>query len=156
MKRVGVYLLVLGFGFGQAIAQQGLRGQMHLPELEYAPGQVVVKFREDVPPAQRAWARRVAGAQLIKRGRYADYELWQFSPYADMRAVAARLQKSGWFETAEPNWRIYLADSWTPNDPLYPQQPALPFINAPQAWALWRGDPNFIIAILDTGVRRDH
>ncbi len=115
-----------------------------------------MKFREDVPLAQRAWARQVAGAQLIKRGRYADYELWQFSPYADMRAVAARLQKSGWFESAEPNWRIHLADSWTPNDSLYNQQPALPFINAPQAWALWRGDPNFIIAILDTGVRRDH
>lgn len=129
---------------------------MEIPELDYAPGQVLLKFREGITPAQRAWARQVAGARLIQRGEYFDYELWQFNPYADMRVVAAQLQKSGWFEIAEPNWRIELADSWTPNDTFYPQQPALPFINAPRAWALWRGDENFIMGILDTGVRLDH
>jgi thermitase len=29
-------------------------------------------------------------------------------------------------------------------------------IGAPQAWALWRGDDRFIMAILDTGARLDH
>jgi len=124
--------------------------------MEYAPGQVIVMFREGVAPLQRAWLRQTAGAQLVKRGRYADYELWQFSPYADMRQVAAQLMRSGWFAVAEPNWRIELADEWIPNDPLYPQQPALPVIGAPQAWALWRGDDQFVMAILDTGVRLDH
>jgi thermitase len=126
------------------------------PTWEYAPGQVIVMFREGVAPLQRAWLRQTAGAQLVKRGRYADYELWQFSPYADMRQVAAQLMRSGWFVAAEPNWRIELASDWIPNDPLYPQQPALPVIGAPQAWALWRGDDRFIMAILDTGARRDH
>ncbi|MCS6919945.1 MAG: S8 family serine peptidase [Fimbriimonadales bacterium] len=156
MKSMIAYALALCLGFGQAIAQPGLRGQLETPALEYAPGQVLVKFREGVPPAQRAWARQVVGAQLIKRGASLDYELWQFNPYADMRAVAAQLRQSGWFEVAEPNWRVYLADGWIPNDTLYPQQPALPFIRAPQAWALWRGDDRFIMAILDTGVRLDH
>ncbi len=151
-----VYALALGLGLGQAIAQSGLRGPLQASEPEYAPGQVLVKFRSGITPSQRAWARQVTGAQLIKRGQYLDYELWQFNPYADMRAVAAQLRHSGWFDAAEPNWRVYLADGWTPNDTLYPQQPALPFINAPQAWALWRGDNNFIMAILDTGVRRNH
>jgi thermitase len=133
-----------------------MRGRVAVPQLEYAPGQVVVMFREDVAPIQRAWLRQVAGAQLVKRGRYADYELWQFSPYADMRQVAAQLMRSGWFIAAEPNWRLELADGWIPNDPLYNQQPALPTIGAPQAWALWRGDDRFIMAILDTGARLDH
>jgi len=141
---------------GQAVAQYGLRGRVEVPALEYAPGQVVVMFREGVAPLQRAWLCQVAGAQLIRRGRYADYELWQFSPYADMRQVAAQLMRSGWFVAAEPNWRIELASDWIPNDPLYPQQPALPVIGAPQAWALWRGDDRFIMAILDTGARLDH
>jgi hypothetical protein len=79
------------------------------PTWEYAPGQVIVMFREGVAPLQRAWLRQAAGAQLVKRGRYADYELWQFSPYADMRQVAAQLMRSGWFVAAEPNWRIELA-----------------------------------------------
>ncbi|MCX7924867.1 MAG: S8 family serine peptidase [Fimbriimonadales bacterium] len=156
MRSIIASALALCLVFGQAIAQPGLRGQLETPALEYAPGQVLVKFREGITPAQRAWARHITGAQLIRRGDYLDYELWQFSPYADMRAVAAQLRQSGWFEAAEPNWRIYLADGWTPNDTLYPQQPALPFIRAPQAWALRRGDDNFVMAILDTGVRLDH
>jgi thermitase len=51
---------------------------------------------------------------------------------------------------------LNLPDDWIPNDPLYPQQPALPVIGAPQAWALWRGDDRFVMAILDTGARLDH
>lgn len=156
MKRIGVLVIALCLGFGQVLAQQGLRGMLTTPELDYAPGQVLVKFREGMTPQQRAWARQVVGAQLIRRGEYFDYELWQFNPYADMKAVAAELRQSGWFEAAEPNWRIELADGWTPNDPLYAQQYAMPVINAPQAWALWRGDDNFVMAILDTGVRLDH
>jgi thermitase len=154
MRRFALLLVCLTIG--QAIAQYGLRGRVAVPQLEYAPGQVVVMFREDVAPIQRAWLRQTAGAQLVKRGRYADYELWQFSPYADMRQVAAQLMRSGWFIAAEPNWRLELADGWVPNDPLYNQQPALPTIGAPQAWALWRGDDRFIMAILDTGARLDH
>jgi len=154
MRRVALLLVCLTIG--QAVAQYGLRGRVEVPALEYAPGQVVVMFREGVAPLQRAWLCQVAGAQLIRRGRYADYELWQFSPYADMRQVAAQLMRSGWFVAAEPNWRIELASDWIPNDPLYPQQPALPVIGAPQAWALWRGDDRFIMAILDTGARLDH
>jgi len=154
MRRFALLLVCLTIG--QAVAQYGLRGRVEVPALEYAPGQVVVMFREGVAPMQRAWLRQAAGAQLVKRGKYADYELWQFSPYADMRQVAAQLMCSGWFAAAEPNWRLELADSWVPNDPLYPLQPALPVIGAPQAWALWRGDDRFIMAIVDTGVRLDH
>jgi thermitase len=154
MRRVALLLVCLTIG--QAVAQYGLRGRVEVPALEYAPGQVVVMFREDVAPMQRAWLRQTAGAQLVKRGRYADYELWQFSPYADMRQVAAQLMRTGWFIAAEPNWRIELADGWNPNDPLYNQQPALPVIGAPQAWGLWRGDNRFIMAIVDTGARLDH
>jgi len=148
--------LLVCLTIGQAVAQYGLRGRVEVPALEYAPGQVVVMFREDVAPMQRAWLRQTAGAQLVERGKYADYELWQFSPYADMRQVAAQLMRTGWFIAAEPNWRLELADGWNPNDPLYNQQLALPVIGAPQAWALWRGDDRFIMAILDTGARLDH
>ncbi len=154
MRRLALLLVCLSIG--QAVAQLGLRTRLETPQAEYAPGQVIVMFREGVSPVQRAWLRQVAGAQLAKRGRYADYELWQFSPYADMRQIAAQLMRSGWFKAVDPNWRIELADPWTPNDTLYPQQPAMPVIGAPQAWGLWRGDNNFIAAILDTGARLDH
>jgi thermitase len=149
-------LLGLCLMIGQAVAQHGMRLRIDTPALEYAPGQLVVMFREGVAPVERAWLRQAAGARLVQRGQYADYELWQLSPYADMRRAAAQLLHSGWFATVEPNWRIEAADDWIPNDPLYPLQPALPVIGAPQAWALWRGDDQFTMAILDTGARLDH
>ncbi|MGQ9656271.1 MAG: S8 family serine peptidase [Fimbriimonadales bacterium] len=154
MRRFAMLLVCLMIG--QALAQQGLRMHLERPALEYASGQVIVIFREGVAPLQRAWLRQTAGARLVQRGLYDAYELWQFSPYADMRQVAVQLMRSGWLVAAEPNWRIELASDWVPNDPFYPPQPALPAIGAPQAWGLWRGDDPFKMAILDTGARLDH
>ena len=60
MRRVALLLVCLTIG--QAVAQYGLRGRVEVPALEYAPGQVVVMFREGVAPLQRAWLRQTAGA----------------------------------------------------------------------------------------------
>ncbi|MDW8052301.1 MAG: S8 family serine peptidase [Armatimonadota bacterium] len=147
--------LILLLSFGQAVAQQGLRFLVESDAEGRVPGQVIVQFHPEVPALQRDWLRRVAGAVLARRGEYYDYEVWQFSPYADTAAIAQQLLRTGFVKAAAPNVYVELT-SWTPNDPLYPQQPALPFIGAPQAWALWRGDDRFIMAIIDTGARLDH
>lgn len=54
---------------------------------------------------------------------------------------------------------IYVQGAFTPNDPFYgnsnlvyaPQQ-----INAPAAWDLTLGDPNLVVALLDTGIDLNH
>ncbi|MDW8107749.1 MAG: S8 family serine peptidase [Armatimonadota bacterium] len=147
---------VLLLCFGQVVAQQTLRPSVESQAEVYVPGQVIVQFHPEVPALQRNWLRQVAGAALARRGEYYDYELWQFNPYADTDAIAQQLLQTGFVRAAAPNVYLELANNWTPNDPLYPQQPALPFIGAPQAWALWRGDDRFIMAIIDTGARLDH
>lgn len=58
-------------------------------------------------------------------------------------------------EYAEPN-HVYHALEFTPNDPYWSSQWALPKIEAPKAWNLSRGSPNVIIAVLDTGVDYTH
>jgi len=44
----------------------------------------------------------------------------------------------------------------TPNDPRYPQQWALPHINAPEAWSQTTGSSSVRVAVLDTGVDASH
>jgi len=44
----------------------------------------------------------------------------------------------------------------TPNDPFFPNQWGLAKIQAEQAWNISQGDPNIIIAVIDTGVDYDH
>lgn len=121
----------------------------------YAPGQLLVKFRAEVSPLEQAWVRQIIGAKVLDVKGGLGIELWQVSPFADVPALCQQLLRSGWVEIADPNWSLQLAD-WTPNDPLYPLQPALPHIGCPQAWDYWRGSNQFIVAVLDTGVLLTH
>lgn len=43
-----------------------------------------------------------------------------------------------------------------PNDPLFDEQYALQRINAEAAWAVTQGNPNLIVAVVDTGVDANH
>ncbi len=65
----------------------------------------------------------------------------------------------------QPNyWRYAQAERITPNDPYYRpernmrqyQQWHLPKINADFAWSLTQGNPNIIVAVVDTGVDLNH
>ncbi|MEN3002603.1 MAG: S8 family serine peptidase [Armatimonadota bacterium] len=147
MRKGMVFWLVLGC-FWQAFATDWRDNR-------YAPGQLLVKFREGVLPIEQAWVRHIVGAQVLDVKSGLGIELWQVSPFVDVPALCQQLLRSGWVEIADPNWELQLAD-WTPNDPLYPQQPALPHIGCPQAWAYWRGSNQFIVAVLDTGVQLNH
>jgi serine protease len=46
--------------------------------------------------------------------------------------------------------------SVTPNDPYYGLQWHYPLIHLPEAWDITTGDPNVVVAVVDTGVRLDH
>ena len=44
----------------------------------------------------------------------------------------------------------------TPNDPLYPQQWALPKVSAPQAWEITTGSSAVVVDVNDTGIDYTH
>ncbi len=46
--------------------------------------------------------------------------------------------------------------SFVPADTYYPLQWNYPLIHLPQAWDIVTGDPNVVVAVVDTGVRLDH
>jgi thermitase len=144
-----------GFAFDHGVNSINRRLNQGIDAPRYAPGQLLVKFRQGVSPTEQAWVRQLAGAQVLDVKGTLGVELWQVSPLADVPALCQQLLRSGWVEIADPNWLLQLAD-WTPNDPLFPQQPALTHIGCPQAWDYWRGSNQFIVAVLDTGVPTTH
>ncbi|MEQ8762437.1 MAG: S8 family serine peptidase [Planctomycetota bacterium] len=66
----------------------------------------------------------------------------------------AQYQSFGEVDFAEPNWIYYTQD--TPNDPRWNQQWGPKKINADDAWDTFTGDPNYVVAVVDTGVDIDH
>ena len=114
--------------------------------------EILVKFAPDFDP--RAAARVHARLQGTVVGRIPALGVQV------VRVPAERLQETleAYAHTpgvvyAEPNYPVRAF--FTPNDPLFPQQWNLQLIHAPEAWDLSRGD-NVTIAIVDTGVNRDH
>jgi serine protease len=95
-----------------------------------------------------------------------------FAPGLSSAELVARLQADPDVEYAEIDERVRRAAP--PNDPLYgpqnggatpvvgqwylrtPATGAVSSINAEQAWDLTVGLPSVVVAVLDTGVRRDH
>ena len=57
---------------------------------------------------------------------------------------------------AEPNYRLQLKAQLIPNDPLYNSLYGMNNIKAYQAWATTTGNPNTIVAVIDTGVDYNH
>ncbi len=83
--------------------------------------------------------------------------LLRFPIAADMHALKAAYAKQPFIEAVEFNYlRPTQASEIIPNDPRFKEQWNLPTINMPQAWAIEKGDPNVVIAIVDTGVDYKH
>jgi subtilisin family serine protease len=55
---------------------------------------------------------------------------------------------------AEPNYEMNAIG--IPNDPKWPSLWGMDKIGAPAAWDSWKGDPNFTVAVIDTGIDYNH
>lgn len=73
---------------------------------------------------------------------------------ADVDDAVAKLAKVDSVEVAEPN--RYRVTQVIPNDARYGEQWGLPKINAPTAWERTKGDASVVVAVVDTGVDRNH
>lgn len=173
MKRIATLLpaiaLLMGSMASVPVSAQPLadtvptRAQSPAASVKSAPavsGQFVVKFKPGLAAAERASVAKGMGAALVDRVAALDLEVLEFpalqrnaSPEAAEKQLNALKQNPN-VEFAEPNF-IY-ETTFTPNDPGYAQQWAWSKIQAPQAWDVTQGSSSAVIAIVDTGVQRNH
>jgi subtilisin family serine protease len=135
---------------------------------ERMPGELVVKFRPGVDEARKA-AIRAAFAATRLRATPGGLERWRLPEGASVAAAVAALSAEPDIDFAEPNY-LYQPHA-APNDPLFAElwflenrgQVVKGFagtpgadIAAPAAWDRETGDPEMIVAVIDSGVAFDH
>jgi serine protease len=120
--------------------------------LSYIPGEVLVKFREDVTSAQRARTMTEVGGSIdTSRRRVGGALLMKSVDEPDARQFASTLQSRPEVLWAQPNYFRRL--KWVPNDPGYARQWNFELIRIPSAWDINNGaSDTVVVAVVDTGI----
>jgi thermitase len=155
---VAAALFLAGLMFGAIWpVRAGQEGQISSVGREpgaFEPGQLLVKFRAGVPVASAESAPGRYDAEHVKTLYGGGVQLWRV-PVGDEVKISEQLSLDPRIEYAEPNYRVYAADS-VPNDPSFGKQWAHSIMHSPAGWDLATGDGTVTIAILDTGIDRGH
>jgi subtilisin family serine protease len=143
-------------GPGQTQRARQLLEQM--PDLPYSPDGVIVRFKAGATESDRAAARSSIGGQRLRSFSVVS-GLELVSTPQGVNAALAALRANPAVLYAEPDYVVHTTA--TPNDPLYSNLWGMSNwngldIGAPAAWDITTGDPNFIIAVIDTGTQYDH
>jgi thermitase len=116
---------------------------------DWVADQLVVQARGGVSDE---WAARVFakhGASIIQ-SIPAVHTYVVSVPAGKLDAVRGALARAPQFKSVSKNFARRL--QMTPNDYWYPGEWHLPIIQAPEAWDITIGNPNVVIAIVDSGV----
>jgi thermitase len=133
------------------------------------PGQVIVGYEPGSSQADRSEARADAGTKPIEGLGMPRAQLLKITDGDSVAATVRQLEAQPGVAYAEPNGIMQLAS--VPNDPLFSQQWGLfndgqtvngvtgtfgADISAPAAWNIETGDPNTVVAVMDTGADLTH
>ena len=145
-------------------------GPPGLPPARFDPEHVLVRFKAGASRAAREAAHdAMRGRRLLKEYHtVTGLQLVEVAP-GDVLAAVADYQANPDVLYAEPDYLVYTTD--VPNDPDFallwglentgqtifgdPGTPGAD-IRAVPAWDFWAGDPDFRIAVLDTGIDYNH
>lgn len=133
----------------------------------YAPGQLLMRFTPGTSATRRAQILSQEGATILKTYQTVDVILVGLPPYqADVIGAAGRWTAKPEVLYAEPN---YLVKSYQlmPDDVRFPEQWSLnntgqsagradADIDAPEAWEIFTGTRDAVVAVIDTGVDYNH
>jgi hypothetical protein len=127
-------------------------------EVEFVSGEILIKIK---PGKERdsAFIEKLFSGNLKKAKLKRQFDRFgvgsiEAGDEIDVLKECERLEKDPEIEYAEPNMIDRIATT-IPNDTGYPNQWALPKIDAPNAWDLETGGSNVLIAVLDSGIPMD-
>lgn len=120
---------------------------------EYAPGQILVKFKPSSASA-RLIANRVIGAATTHEISQIGVEKIKLRSGMSVEQALKYYRGLSNVQYAEPDYIVRA--TFVPNDPMYNSQYAPQRINMPAAWDLNIGAATVKIAIIDSGVDYTH
>ncbi len=139
---------------------QEFTGQMIVRPLQTNKGYIMPmppsKFGVRLAPMMTRSDRarnRLAGL-IVKHNQVLDTYTVKIPKGYDENSYARFLMATGDYEYVHPNWRCYPLG--TPNDPRFAQQWHHVTVQSPEAWDLATGLDTQILAIVDTGIYKDH
>ncbi len=185
---IPVLILTLAYlsGINSLVHSQGSEPEMgtqELPsamvDLEYVPGQVIVRYREGLSAQQMEETTAPAGVlstlDELRMPEGGDVHLLQLKPDVSVESAVNALRLSPQVVYAEPNYLFQEMGgetSWTPGDPDFAKQwgfrntgqtvqgvpgVADADIDATEAWQLEQGQTNPVtVAVIDSGVDLSH
>jgi subtilisin family serine protease len=137
--------------------------------LVYKNGEILVKFKSNVNDMQKHTAHRMLKAQVIKRVKLAGLERIKLPDDVSVEEAVRLYKENPDVEYAEPNYLVRAAavpDDTRFNTQWYLQNTgqmvngllgtADADIDAPEAWDLTKGTPSLIVAVIDSGVDKNH
>jgi len=141
-------VFIAGTALGEDIKTRFLTEQTD-GEIEYIPGEVLVKFEEGVSPEQIEDLNQGFGSAIKSQHRGRVKKL-HVPPGQSEKGFIDKLKSDHRVKSASLNTVCHAF--MTPDDPYYdPYQWNFPKINCPQAWDISTGT-DVIVAILDTGI----
>lgn len=179
---VNVFAFAGATNYILAIGAPNPPGQAAAQGYTFVPWQAVVTYRDDTSAAgkpspaddvaramgieQRAGGRGRGRLMVMQRDPQNTRRLGGAAAKAaaigdpDLRArwetltVIKSLRRDPRVRHAEPNYRLRAQAA--PNDAAYPLQWHYPLIGLPEAWDITTGDPQVVVAVIDTGVLANH
>ena len=125
------------------------------PGQEFVSGEIIVQFKSDTPASQIAQINRANQAEILSYSSRGSFHRLRIRNERAVEEVVAAFSRNPNVEYAEPNYVASAA--LVPNDPFYVDQwhldnPVYGGINMEKAWDVQTGDPNVIVAVIDSGV----
>ncbi|MGD9048665.1 MAG: S8 family serine peptidase [Anaerolineae bacterium] len=123
------------------------------PDQEYAPGQLLVRFRTPATGRRAVEMLAAQGISRLRRIEALDVDVLRLPPELPVEEAVAVFDQMPEVEYAEPNYILRVAAT--------PQAEVegvwnLQQIQAPAAWDLIGDRPPVLLAVVDTGVDRTH
>ncbi|MFZ5470393.1 MAG: CARDB domain-containing protein, partial [Myxococcota bacterium] len=171
-KWASICLLICGLfittGCGEPVSPKSVASPdpFGLPgNRSHAPREVLVKFKPSVPLTARAMLHRQRSASVIARLAPLNVERIRLADGETVEEALLRYRGNAEVEYAEPNIRARA--NQLPNDPRFSDQWWLnntgqtggtpgADIHAPAAWDVSTGNPQVVVAVIDTGIDWTH
>lgn len=143
---------------GVAFAQQGIYVYDHLNESlkpQWTPDEIIVKFKPGVAKTKIDQINLGHKTAVLFKGPHEKFHRLRVPVGKTVEEMLESYRKNPNVEYAEPDVTVYAL--FQPNDPLFPYQWHLDNnttggIKMKAAWDIQKGNPNVIVAVIDTGI----